>query len=162
MTDRYRVTFDSGKEDALIVHLSNDKTVRFSRLGKSLYVYKPSIKKHVQLLNTVEQNKTFFTQQRQFDRVKRARDLYHALSTPSINDFKAMLCMNSIIGNPMMTDDIIMTERIFGADIGRIKGKTTRYKPAPGGSGTSASLPYTVRHQQVLPRYSTNSIVRFL
>ena len=31
-----------------------------------------------------------------------------------------------------------------------------------GGSGTTASLPYTVRHQRVLPRYSTNSIVQFL
>ena len=42
-----------------------------------------------------------------------------------------MLRMNSIIGNPVTTDDIIMAEQIFGTDIGRIKGKTTRRKPAP-------------------------------
>ena len=112
MTDRYRITYDSGKEDAFIVHLSDNKTVRFNRLGKKLYVYKPSITKQLQLLNTVEENKTFFTQ-RQFDRAKRARDLYHALDTPSIQDFKAMLRMNSIIGNPVTTDDIIMAEHIF-------------------------------------------------
>ena len=32
---------------------------------------------------------------------------------------------------------------------------------ASGGSGTSASLPYTVRHQRVLPRYCTPQIVLF-
>ena len=106
------------------------KLVRFTRLGNNLYVFKPPIKKQIQLLNTVEENKTFFTQ-RQFDRAKRARDLYHALGTPSINDFKAMLRMNTIIGNPVTTEDIVMAEQIFGADIGRIKGKTTRRKPAP-------------------------------
>ena len=56
MADRYRITYDSGKEDAFIVHLSNDKDVRFTRLGNNLYVHKPSIKKQVQLLNTVEEN----------------------------------------------------------------------------------------------------------
>ncbi|KAI2512474.1 Reverse transcriptase (RNA-dependent DNA polymerase) [Fragilaria crotonensis] len=130
MADRYRITYDSGKEDAFVVHLSDDKTVRFTRHGNNLYVFKPPIKKQVQLLNTVEENKTFFTQ-RQFERAKRARDLYHALGTPSISDFKAMLRMNTIIGNPVTTEDIVMAEQIFGTDIGRIKGKTTRRKPAP-------------------------------
>jgi hypothetical protein len=89
MADRFRITYDSGKEDAFIVHLSSDKTVRFSRLGNNLYVFKPPIKE-TQLLNTVEENKTFYTQ-RQFDRAKRARD--------SIKDFKAMLRMNTITNN---------------------------------------------------------------
>ena len=42
-----------------------------------------------------------------------------------------MLHMNTIIGNPVMTEDIVMAKQIFGTDIGRIKGKTTRRKPAP-------------------------------
>lgn len=128
MADRYRVTYDSAKEDAFFVHLQ-DKIVRFNRIGSNLYVYKPPIKR-TQLLNTVEENKTFFMQ-RQFDRAKRARDLYHALGTPSINDFKAMLRMNTITNNPVTTDDIIVAEKIFGPDIGALKGKTTRRKPAP-------------------------------
>jgi hypothetical protein len=48
-----------------------------------------------------------------------------------VNDFKAMLRMNTIIGNPVTTEDIVMAEQIFGTDIGQIKGKTTRRKPAP-------------------------------
>ncbi|KAI2501792.1 Reverse transcriptase (RNA-dependent DNA polymerase) [Fragilaria crotonensis] len=129
MADRYRITYDSGKEDAFVVHLSDDKTVRFARRGNNLYVFKPPIK-GVQLLNTIEENKTFYTQ-RQFDKAKRARDLYHALGTPSIKDFKAMLRMNTITNNPVTTEDIIVAEKIFGPDIGALKGKTTRRKPAP-------------------------------
>lgn len=107
MADRYRITYDSSKEDAFVVHISDDKEVRFNRLGNNLYVYKPPINNYInkaQLLNTVEENKSFYTQ-RQFDRAKRARDLYHALGTPSIHDFKAMLRMNSINNNPVTTED---------------------------------------------------------
>ena len=132
MADRYRITYDSSKEDAFVVHMSDDKQVCFTRLGNNLYVYKPPINNNVkaQLLNTVEENKSFYTQ-RQFDRAKRARDLYHALGTPSINDFKAMLRMNTITNNPVTTEDINIAEKIFGIDIGRMKVKTTRRKPAP-------------------------------
>jgi hypothetical protein len=132
MADKYRITYDSDKEDAFVVHMP-DKTVRFERIGLNLYVYKPPMNKtknRVQLLNTVEENKSYYTQ-RQFERAKRARDLYHALGTPSIKDFKAMLRMNTVIGNPVTTEDIKIAEKVFGPDIGALKGKTTRRKPAP-------------------------------
>ena len=104
MADKYRITYDSKKEDAFVVHLP-DKDVRFERMDFNLYVYKPQIEmktNDVQLLSTVEENKSFYTL-RQFERAKRARDLYHALGTPSITDFKAMLRMNTVTGNPRET-----------------------------------------------------------
>ena len=132
MADRYRITYDSEKEDAFIVHLP-DKTVRFERIGMNLYVFKPTTRiraENAQMLNTLEENKTFYTE-RQFQRAKRARDLFHALGTPSINDFKAIIRMNTINNNPVTTDDIKIAEKIFGPDIGTLKGKTTRRKPLP-------------------------------
>ena len=132
MADKYQITYDSTADDAFIVHLP-DKAVRFERLGNNLYVYKPPKSKStqsLQLLNTVEENKSFYTQ-RQFDRAKRARDLYHALGTPSMNDFKMMLRMKTVAHNPVTTDDIMIAEKIFGHDIGDLKGKTTRRKPLP-------------------------------
>lgn len=132
MADRYRITYDSDKDDAFVVHLPN-KEVRFERIGINLYVYKPifdTTPQRIQLLSTVEENKSFYTQ-RQFERAKQARDLYHALGTPSINDFKAMLRLNTITNNPVTTEDIKIAEKIFGTDIGAIKGKTTRRKPVP-------------------------------
>jgi hypothetical protein len=47
---------------------------------------------------------------------------------PSINDFKAILLMNTINDNPVTTNDFKSTEKIFGPDIGRVNGKTTRRK----------------------------------
>ena len=82
----------------------------------------------MQFVSSVEENKKFYTPN-QFERAKKARDLYHAIGTPSINDFKAMLRMNMISNNPVTTEDINVAERIFGPDIGALKGKTTRRKP---------------------------------
>ena len=48
----------------------------------NLYVFKPpaTVKaENAQMLNTVEENKTFYTE-RQFERSKQARDLFHALA----------------------------------------------------------------------------------
>ncbi len=130
MLDKYRITYDSKDDDAFIVHLTG-KPVQFERLGNNLYVFTPPVKRNtLQLLNTVEENKTFYTQ-RQFERAKRARDLYHALGTPLINDFKAILRMNTVTNNPVTTEDIKIAENIFAKDIGAMKGKTTRRKPAP-------------------------------
>ena len=132
MADGYRITYDSEKEDAFIVHLP-DKPVRFERIGMKLYIFKPptTIKaENAQMFNTLEEEKTFYTEH-QFQRAKQAHDLYHALGTPSFNDFKAIICMNTINNNPVTTDDIKIAEKIFGPDIGTLKGKTTRCKPLP-------------------------------
>jgi hypothetical protein len=73
-------------------------------------------------MSTVDENKGFYTQ-RQFEKAKKARELYHALGTPSLNDFKAILRMNTISNNTVTLDDIKIAEQIFGPDIGQLKGK---------------------------------------
>ena len=81
-------------------------------------------------IESVEENKKFFTD-RQIERAKAARKLYHALGTPSLNDFKSIIKTNAIKNLPVTLDDINIAEKIFGTDIGALKGKTTRQKPAP-------------------------------
>ena len=39
--------------------------------------------------------------------------------------------MNLVKNNPVTVDDIKLAESIYGPDIGVLKGKTTRSKPAP-------------------------------
>ena len=53
----------------------------------------------------MDENKAFYTN-RQFARAKKARELYHALGTPSTQDFKAMLQMNLITNNPITMEDM--------------------------------------------------------
>ena len=39
--------------------------------------------------------------------------------------------MNTIKNNPVTVDDINIAEKVYGPDIGSLKGKTTRRKPKP-------------------------------
>jgi hypothetical protein len=120
------------KENAFTIYLP-DKRIKFTKTDQGLYVFKPKIRKtnriESQFVNTIDKNKTFFTTQ-QVDKAKQARELYHALGTPSIQDFKAILCMNLIANNPVTTEDIEIAKEIFGPDIGSLNFKTIRKKPA--------------------------------
>ena len=132
MAQKHRITYDSATEDAFIVHLP-DKKVRFNKTDQGLYIFKPKITKNnnqMQFLNTVDENKHFFTRQ-QFARAKLARELYNALGTPSLADFKAIIRMNLIVNNPITQKDIDIAESIFGPEIGSLKGKTIRKTPIP-------------------------------
>jgi hypothetical protein len=132
MAKRHRITYDSNKEDTFTVYLP-DKRIKFTKTDQGLYVFKPKIRKtnriESQFVNTTDENKTFFTTRR-VDKAKQARELYHALGTPSIQFSKAILCMNLIANNPVTTEDIEIAEEIFGPDISSLKGKTTKRKPA--------------------------------
>ena len=67
----------------------------------------------------------------QIARAKEARNNYHAMGTPSIPDLLAMMRMNLVKNCPITTDDVRLAEKIFGPDIGTIKGKMVRRKPLP-------------------------------
>ena len=132
MTQKHRITYNSSKENAFIIHLL-DRQVRFAKTNQGLYAYKPPIKKtnnEIALVNTIKENKSFFTHQ-QYKKAKRAKELYHALGTLSPKNFKKMITMNAIANNLVTTEDIDFAEQIFGHDIGFLKGKTIRRKPIP-------------------------------
>ena len=96
MANRYRITADTAKENAILVHCPN-KIVKFTRNQSGLHELTPKItrtnEEHWQFVNTLEENKSFYTP-RQFERAKQARELYHAIGTQSISDFKAALSLN--------------------------------------------------------------------
>jgi len=138
MSDKYRITYNNLKKehgDVFKVHTPK-KIVIFERLGNNLYVHKltqstpTSSKDKLNLVTMVQENVNFYTP-RQSERAKRARDLYHAIGTPSIEDFKALIRMNAIGNNPVTMKDIVMAEKIFGPDVGNLKGKRTRRNPIP-------------------------------
>jgi hypothetical protein len=84
----------------------------------------------VQFLETVDENKKFYTK-RQFKRAKRDRELLYSLGYPSINDMKAIIWMNAIKNNPVTTEDVDIAEKIFGPDVATLKGKMTHHAPIP-------------------------------
>jgi hypothetical protein len=54
------------------------------------------------------------------------RALYHAIGTPFVQDFKAILRMNIISKNTITTEDIELAKQIFGPDIGALLGEMIR------------------------------------
>ena len=65
------------------------------------------------MVNTVDINKAFFTQQ--FKKTRKARELYHAFGTQSVQDSKAIVRMNTC--NPIANKDIKIAMQIFGPNI---------------------------------------------
>jgi hypothetical protein len=82
------------------------------------------------LINTMEENASFLSP-RQLARAQRARKLYYALGTPSIDDLKAIIRMNMIRNNEVTTDDVNLAMKVYGPDVAGIKGRTTRNRPRP-------------------------------
>ena len=81
--------------------------------------------KPYQFLNMLEDNSKFLSP-RQQKRVKQARELYKAMGTPTVDDLKAIICMNLIKNNTVTTADVNLATKAYGPDVGGIKGKTTR------------------------------------
>jgi hypothetical protein len=79
-----------------------------------------------QFINTVKENKKFYTMQ-QFERAKKAKELYHTLGNP-LRDFKTFLHMNFIKINPIKLKGVKIAENIFGPKIGSFESKILQEK----------------------------------
>ena len=152
VSDKFRITYDNVKcVDIIKVFIDKKNHLNFKRSLNKLYLYKPSKiyafkenafvnSDYVSMTNnnikgnnyitTLAENKEFFTT-RQFERAKKARDLFHAVGTPSIPDIQAVLRMNLIKNNPITNDDVKIASNVFGPDASTIKSKTTRRRPLP-------------------------------
>ena len=143
LVDKHRITFDSSVENAFLVH-QPDKIVKFERTPEGLYTYrvdkdyKKSLmeKGNSHLVTTLSENRKGYTD-RQYDRAKTARKLYHIVGTPTVENFKALLRMNAIHNCPVMVKDVKIAERIFGPDMSSLKGKSERKKAQTSEEGSS-------------------------
>ncbi len=140
MKAKHRITYDSDKEDAFLVHTDNG-IIKFEATEQGLYRYKVSqdyldtlgkseMKGTSNVMDTVEENKLHFTA-REFEQAKLARKLYHNVGTPTVKNFKALLRGNVIANCPVTVQDVSNAEKIFGPSMSSLKGKSTRKKPKP-------------------------------
>jgi hypothetical protein len=81
--------------------------------------------RHVALVTTVEKNKSKFTN-RKYVRAKLARKIQVLIGRPEITDFVSYLDKSMIPNCPIDRNDAITANKIFGRDVGSLKGKTTR------------------------------------
>ena len=124
-------------ENAFLVH-QPDKIIKFEHTSEGLYTYrvdkdyKTSLKEKgsSNLVTTLSENWRGYIN-RQYDRAKTAWKLYHIIGMPTVENFKALLCMNTTQNCPVTVKDVKIAERIFGPDMLSLKGKSTRRKPKP-------------------------------
>ncbi|MGC9176786.1 MAG: hypothetical protein ACP5F1_06910, partial [Thermoplasmata archaeon] len=133
------------------MHVKEEK-IKFSRTPEGLYAYKPTKRYLAEveeskkmlpqsehgttfnyrgksfLVTTLMENRKGYTQ-RQFEDAKRARKLYHIVGCPTVENFINILRQNIIQNCPVTPADVDLAEKIFGPDIGTLKGKTTRKAP---------------------------------
>ena len=93
---KYRVQFDSALENAFIMH-GPKGIIEFSSIPDNLYMFVPKYKTGTDfnLVNTVEENKSFHTNQEVFQ-AKQAKKLLLALAYPTLSELKALIWMNQI------------------------------------------------------------------
>jgi hypothetical protein len=86
-----------------------------------------SVNGHV-LLNTVDDNKSSYTND-DYRMAVVARKLLIKLGRPSVQDFIRIVQLRQLQSCPVTVADIRAAERIFGPDVGSLRGKTTRRRP---------------------------------
>jgi hypothetical protein len=147
----HHIMYDNSKEDAFLVRMENGKIAKFKPTPDGLYGYKPNEKFLQQvaerknmapppitanneessfLVSTLAENRIGYTQ-RQFENAKRARGLYHRLGCPPMETFRQLIRGNLIGDSPVTIEDANIAERIFGPDVGVLKGRSTRPRPVP-------------------------------
>ena len=90
----------------------DNKKLKFKRLAKEIYGTCPGNTNdkqkqlfQMQLINTVDKNKTFFTKRQQVE-AKRARELLNSVRFQSVEDIKVAIRMN-LIRNNLVTNKYV-------------------------------------------------------
>ena len=142
--DGVRITIDTSVEKAMLVHVNN-MTLKFRECKDGLYFlnmkelnvdsnktkptvnYYPHVSNNVCLVNTVntlEQNKSFFTK-KQIKMAELAKKLQQNMGFPGNDAFKKILQNNLILNSPVTVDDFNRSLKIFGTSESILKGRMT-------------------------------------
>ena len=136
------MTYDSHKEDAFVLHNSKvyEDCTRFKCNSQGIYALTISTckseketkrkREHSHLVSTVKENRKGYTKT-QFKRACIARDLYHSVGAPTLENFKKFITMGGIHNCPIRAADVDIAENIFGPDMATLKGKSVCKKPKP-------------------------------
>ena len=137
VTKKCRVTMDSAKEKALVVHKQDRSTMKFTRYENCFYYYNATKKKDktkqevdvYSFLSTVRANKTNFTHCK-IEGAEKARKLMWDIGYPS-EEVSEYALANGLVQNcPLTVADAKQADFIWGPDLGSIQGKKVRKTPA--------------------------------
>ena len=132
----YHVTYDSEDGNRFTIHKSNGSVRIFKESTRGLYyldvaepfdITQESVQneRETTLINTVAANRSNYTN-RAYDRAVLARKIQKMIGRPSTAEY-IQIVENHLLPNcPVTRADIVAAEKIFGPDVGILKGKTVR------------------------------------
>jgi hypothetical protein len=145
----YRVHYDSAHQDALIVTKPDGSTLVFAPTAKGLYALtEPSTGwAHI---TTVANRKQEYTKREYHDAVL-ARKIQNILMFPGVRAFTQIADSQLLATCPIGRTDIAAAERMFGPNLGAVKGKTVKRSSIPVSSRIDG-VPHNLlkRFQQVV------------
>ena len=135
--DRYHITYDSAYQQFIVTKQCGKRFVFKESEGGLHYLdtthpeqeqgHKHE-QQHVFMVNTVKDNMKNFTNN-DYLRAVRARELQVTIGRPSDKDFIRILKTSSLPNCPVTPRDVMIANKLFGHDVGALKGKTTRRNP---------------------------------
>ena len=130
LSDKFPIYYDQ-PNNAFLIKISDTQTITFHRQG-GLFVYDTTststLKQNHLFLQTVAENKKKFSDD-EITKAELARRLYITLGRPSFRSFRWMLLHKKIKNTDILPKDADNAEKIFGPDIGSLRGKTVRRRP---------------------------------
>ena len=127
--DHYHITYDSSDHKFIMTKPSMVEFA-FQELEGGLHYLDTTCSHgvqhqgHVFAVNTVKDNKKNFTNNDYLHAV-RAQELQVTVGHPLDKDFIKILKASSLPNCPVTPQDVIIADKLFGPDIGALKGKTT-------------------------------------
>ena len=128
VSDRFRITLDTEREQCFVVHKPNGELRRFHRAECNLYVCDMTKKQRMFVTTVAGQKKSF--SRRDVGRAEAARKLQQIMMYPSDKDYVKMIDYNLINNCNTTRRDVALANKIYGVDPNVIKGKCTRKQPS--------------------------------
>jgi len=131
------IVYNNKTRDAFLLTHDDGTIMEFVPSASGLYYYdfNISVTRHkdkslqnTMMVETVEKLRRNYTA-RELKQMDDAQRLYVIMGRPSKADFLQMIKKGLLLENPVQMEDFINAERVYGKDLGVLKGKTVRIKP---------------------------------
>ena len=129
ISDRFRVTMDTGADNAFHVHKHDGESIRFHRGQNDLYYMDISSPESTLLTIATVGNKQDKYSDADCRRAERAAKLQEIVMFPGDADFLKMLDSKTLANCKVTRRDFRMARDIYGRNEAIIKGRTTRRQP---------------------------------
>ena len=125
----YRVRYDSSKRDVMLVTKPSGATMIFKPTEKGLYALDDQFSRWAHV-NMVANRKQEYTKCEYRDAVL-ARKIQNIIIFPGVRAYTRIADSQLIANCPIGRADIAAAERIFGPNLGALKGKTAKQASVP-------------------------------